>query len=147
MVVAADADAATPQRSVTSTHTSAQGPHALRRCNALAADGARELSAGLAFNRSLRTLDLGDNPLGEGGARTLLEAVRSQETLTALDLSCCALGDGGAEALSVEVAMSPHLRFLSASNNQIGEAGGRALAAAVEARDRHRDGDIDGDCD
>ena len=87
--------------------------------------GAAQLAAGIAQNRTLRTLRLSHNPIGDAGAASLAVGLRRNATLTALALNGADVGAAGAAALGAALAGDggSGLQSLDLQNNAIGEAG------------------------
>ncbi|CAM9552011.1 unnamed protein product, partial [Phaeothamnion confervicola] len=99
---------------------------ALRSCGAGAASAAalaELLSSGSAC--ALTSIDLSCNALGAEGAAAIAAALPANRTLRSLALAANGIGDAGAEALGM--ALSRGLRRLDLAANGIGGAGAAAL--------------------
>lgn len=81
--------------------------------------------------KTLKTLDLRENPFGDEGARILASSsgLRGLETLV---LGHCNIGSSGAEALAAS-SFYPNLKILALWHNPIDDVGARALAAWLDS--------------
>lgn len=96
--------------------------------------GTQSLFAALRVRRSLPSLDLSGNDLGQhvGAIEVLASAVAQGSGLQVLDLSSNSLGDTEVELLSGALeAAGCSLRELRLERNAVGENGGERLAAAI----------------
>jgi len=96
--------------------------------------GVQVLANMLRCNRTLKTLDLYDNPgIGDEGSKELARELtpRHNSSLTSLNLGSTLLGDIGTVAIAASLQHNKHLRRLDLSFNCVGDVGTRALAAAL----------------
>merc|ERR1711991_1826 len=98
-----------------------------------------ESLATLNLLRSLTTLNLEDNPIGDEGMRHLSEALQAQpqafQSLTTLNLRSNQIGDEGMRHLSEALQAQPQafqsLTTLNLQDNPIGAEGMRHLSEAL----------------
>eukprot|EP00049_Salpingoeca_infusionum_P015296 m.295310 g.295310 ORF g.295310 m.295310 type:complete len:467 (+) comp15853_c2_seq7:231-1631(+) len=100
--------------------------------NSIRLDGTCLLAKGLAVNKTLRTLYLRYNGLGDKGAHVLGTALTKNNTLTTLKLSANEIGDKGAVSLWKSLANNQSLTKLQLRNNQIGPDGAQGLDAMLK---------------
>lgn len=85
-------------------------------------------------SRSLRSLKLLHNAVGNSGARALSEALRNNRCLTFLSLASNGIGSVGGRALAAVVGHSGSaLAYLDVGDNPLGEDASRQLVAAAMA--------------
>jgi hypothetical protein len=101
------------------------------RENLVGDEAAHVLTRGLLGNGTLLTLDLSHNRIGDAGARRLARALAAHPTLAHVDLSHNSIGEAGARALAEAVAANPGLRSLDLGLNPLGDAGAAAVLAAA----------------
>ena len=113
------------------------GPAACRSIGKGLLDSANKAKAEPTQRRSLRSLYLGSNRVGDAGAAALAAALRtapqsSEPLLEVLDLSTCDISDAGCEALALAIRDNPGcVRTLDLSNNRITDDGCVSLALAA----------------
>ncbi|TYZ64374.1 hypothetical protein PybrP1_009054 [[Pythium] brassicae (nom. inval.)] len=93
-----------------------------RQCEAtlrLSAVGARALCKTLAFNHSLRALNLSRNGLDDMAGRCLALMLRRNTSLSRLELESNALGPATAKALADALVVNASLQFLSLESNPL----------------------------
>eukprot|EP00811_Abedinium_folium_P011477 NODE_20627_length_789_cov_6.936556.p2 GENE.NODE_20627_length_789_cov_6.936556~~NODE_20627_length_789_cov_6.936556.p2 ORF type:complete len:138 (-),score=24.77 NODE_20627_length_789_cov_6.936556:13-426(-) len=86
----------------------------------------------LDHNRTLTSLFLSRNEIGDAGAQALAKALRSNNHLEYLSLSGNEIGDAGAQALAAMLHQNRTLKDLCLYSNEIGDAGTQALSKAKE---------------
>merc|ERR1719499_2025718 len=77
--------------------------------------GARLLATALKDNKTVRTLSLKCNQIGDLGAKALAEVIETT-AIQVLDLSCCDIGTAGWTALCVKLSGNEHIIDLSLAN-------------------------------
>ena len=113
------------------------GPAACRSIGKGLLDSANKAKTEPTQRRSLRSLHLGSNRVGDAGAAALAAALRtapqsSEPLLEVLDLSTCDISDAGCEALALAIRDNPGcVRTLDLSNNRITDDGCVSLALAA----------------
>ena len=113
------------------------GPAACRSIGKGLLDSAIKSKTEPTQRRSLRSLHLGSNRVGDAGAAALAAALRtapqsSEPLLEVLDLSTCDISDAGCEALALAIRDNPGcVRTLDLSNNRITDDGCVSLALAA----------------
>ena len=100
--------------------------------NRIGDDGATALGECLKYNKSLTTLDLSDNRIGDDGAAALGECLKYNKSLTTLDLSDNGIGDDGAAALGECLKYNKSLTTLDLNYNEIGDDGAAALGECLK---------------
>jgi Ran GTPase-activating protein (RanGAP) involved in mRNA processing and transport len=93
--------------------------------------GASALADALTVNRSLRSLNLDDNPLGEKGIRPLADALTYNSSLRCLSVNYTECEDGGAAAFAHALAHGSSIIELDLGNCDITNTGAIALARGV----------------
>ncbi len=91
------------------------------------------LGEALAENKTLVSLHLDGNKLGDTGAAVVAEALKKNATLTYLNMSDASIGDAGALALADALKQNSALKMLILNFNEFGDAGAAALAEALKA--------------
>lgn len=87
------------------------------------------LAAGISRTRSLTTLVLADNDIGNEGAEALANVLAlGDSSIRVLDLEGCGVGHDGVVALSNALAQDTSLSELTLSNNLVCDEGAAALA-------------------
>ncbi|GBG35164.1 Leucine-rich repeat serine/threonine-protein kinase 1, partial [Hondaea fermentalgiana] len=81
--------------------------------NAIGDDGANEIAKALAANNSLQSLNLSENQIGPHGVEDMADALVENSTLEELDLTGCRIGNEGAEALAVALESNDILQELA----------------------------------
>uniref|UniRef100_G1TTF6 NLR family CARD domain containing 3 n=1 Tax=Oryctolagus cuniculus TaxID=9986 RepID=G1TTF6_RABIT len=100
--------------------------------NFIQAGAARALGRALQLNRSLTSLDLQENAIGDEGASAVAGSLKVNTALTALYLQVASIGTRGAQALGEALAVNRTLEILDLRGNAIGVAGAKALAKALK---------------
>ena len=102
--------------------------------NGFEVEGARSLARFMKANgsKSLTTLVLAGNPIGDEAVVALVDGIRGNESLRGLNLSYCGISDDGAIALASLLQHGSHLETLGLYGNEIEEAGLIALAIALK---------------
>jgi len=62
--------------------------------------GAFAIAEAIAQSKSLTTVDLSDNRIGDVGAIAIAEAIRQSQLLVSVDLACNLIGANGAAAIA-----------------------------------------------
>mgnify|MGYP006122639019 FL=1 len=102
--------------------------------NGIGPAGAAFTSVSLCRNSTLRSLNLGDNAIGDDGVTALaLHVLQRNTTLEVLNLHSNAIGDRGLSALASTLKSTSTLRHLDLSRNLITIEGAAALARAFVA--------------
>jgi len=100
-------------------------------CDAEGVEG--EFCAGLAKNKSVKSLCLAGCRLGDKGAAALSDGpLKSHPTLEHLSLQYNRLEEGAAKSLCAALATNQALRFIELSGNSLGPEGAAALVDAVK---------------
>ena len=94
--------------------------------------GAAALGECLKYNKSLTTLNLGFNEIGDEGAAALGECLKYNKSLTTLDLNCTKIGDDGAAALGECLKYNKSLTTLYLNRTKIGDCGAAALGECLK---------------
>eukprot|EP00747_Dinoflagellata_sp_TGD_P092328 gnl/TRDRNA2_/TRDRNA2_165377_c0_seq1.p1 gnl/TRDRNA2_/TRDRNA2_165377_c0~~gnl/TRDRNA2_/TRDRNA2_165377_c0_seq1.p1 ORF type:complete len:200 (+),score=22.84 gnl/TRDRNA2_/TRDRNA2_165377_c0_seq1:368-967(+) len=94
--------------------------------------GAERLEAALGLNRTVTTLDLSRNELGDAGAERIAAALECNSTLTSVNLSQNGIGDHGAECIAAALERNNTLTTVFLRSNPIGQKGAERIAAALE---------------
>ena len=101
----------------------------LSSCGDIGPVGAQHLAQALCVNTSVKTLDLGHNPLGDEGAKALAEMLGGNgaessgtvnTTLEHVDLSSCSIGPVGAQHLAQALCVNTSVKTLKLSHNPLG---------------------------
>ena len=102
--------------------------------NDFAVEGARTLGRFLKSgqNKTLSSLNLGFNRLGDEGVVALVDGLKSNGSLRKLFIGDCNISDDGAIALASLLEHGSHLKDLFLQGNGIGEAGLMAVANALK---------------
>ena len=79
----------------------------------ITSEGAVQLSAVLAINKSLTELQLKENPIGDIGAASIGDAIKSNAVLEVLDICNCDISSEGAVQLSAGLAVNKSLTILT----------------------------------
>lgn len=93
----------------------------------------------LAYNRTLRVLDVCDNNIGSLGAKQIANALRVNRSLQELYIDHCKLGDDGAKHLAGALMDNKTLRVMHLNQNGIGDAGAQSIAASLVINQSLRD--------
>ena len=94
--------------------------------------GAVALGECLKYNKSLTTLNLSSNEIGDGGAAALGECLKYNKSLTTLDLNRTKIGDDGAAALGECLKCNKSLTTLYLNRTKIGDYGAAALCKCLK---------------
>ncbi len=100
--------------------------------NGIGEAGALELAKGLAGSYAILKIHVNANPFGPCGTAALLDALAtvSTEPMDKIDFSECRAGDHGAEAVG-RLIMRRGCRFVSLCNNSIKVRGAKAIADSI----------------
>ena len=98
----------------------------------ITSEGAVQLSAGLAVNKSLTRLGLFGNPIGDIGAASIGDAIKSNAVLEYLKISGCEITSEGAVQLSAGLAVNKSLTKLKLWRNPIGDIGAASIGDAIK---------------
>nr|XP_032835873.1 NLR family CARD domain-containing protein 3-like [Petromyzon marinus] len=84
--------------------------------------------------RSLKTLVLNENEIGDGGAKALAEALKERRggCLEVLRLECCSLTEVSGSSLRDIVRVCERLRVLGLEDNELGDHGVTVLAEGIK---------------
>ncbi|WP_425363971.1 hypothetical protein [Candidatus Tisiphia endosymbiont of Hybos culiciformis] len=94
--------------------------------------GAKDLAKPLKDNKSITTLDLSNNQIGAAEAKDLAEALKINQSITTLNLGGNQIGAAGAKDLAEALKVNKSITNLSLNSNQIGAAGAKDLAEALK---------------
>jgi len=94
-------------------------------------ESAISLAKALPHCRSLESLDLQINAIGDRGATAVAEALQHCGSVRHLHLNANEIGDEGAKALAKMMPRCPLLNSMRLKYNRIGDAGAKALAKAI----------------
>lgn len=101
--------------------------------NNLDADGARQLGTLLRAETSvLERLNVENNPMGSEGARYVAEALAVNGALTSLSLRGCRVGDEGAQSVAQALRTNSGLKYLGLGVNPISDVGIVALMEGLQ---------------
>ncbi|KAF9945675.1 hypothetical protein BGZ72_001106, partial [Mortierella alpina] len=75
----------------------------------------------MVYARTLMTLELPDNSIGNEGVKALAEALKTNSTLTTLDLGHNSIGDDGVKTLAEALKTNKTLTNLDLGHNSIGD--------------------------
>ena len=100
-------------------------------CNSLI-DVAAALAESLKYNKSLTTLNLNHNEIGDCGAAALGECLKYNKSLTTLYLNRTKIGDEGATALGECLKHNKSLTTLDLNRTKIGDDGAAALGECLK---------------
>ena len=95
------------------------------------AGGAVMVGEMLQGNRTLTSIDLSINSLGEVGGAAIGAALTGNTTLTSIDLSINNLGEVGGAAIGAALTGNTTLTSIDLSMNKLGEVAGATLAEAL----------------
>ena len=84
---------------------------------------AKDVSRMLTVNRSLTSLDISGDPIGDDGVTHLAEALKQNKTLQKLDISHCGITDAGVAPLAEALQVNSSLRWLNVQGNELTENG------------------------
>ena len=94
-------------------------------------DGALQLAAGLTNNKSLESIYLSDNPIGDDGAAAVGKAITNNVVLRILDMCNCKITSKGFSKLASSLSNNTKLQTLSISGNQAGIEGASAVGKMI----------------
>ena len=112
----------------------------------ITSEGAVQLSACLAVNKSLTELELCDNPIGDIGAASIGDAIKTNAVLDYLDINDCEITSEGAVQLSAGLAINKSFTRLELWGNPIGDIGAASIGDAIKTNAVLEHLDID-DCE
>jgi hypothetical protein len=96
------------------------------------ASGINAISNMLPMNKSLQTLNLGGNTIGNEGLITLVTALRSNRTLKTLDIQYNRIGNDGVLFFANELKYNIALKKLVIHDNEFDDMGALSLYKAME---------------
>ena len=98
----------------------------------ITSEGAVQLSAGLAVNKSITKLELYSNPIGDIGAASVGDAIKTNAVLNYLHISYCDISSEGAVQLSAGLAVNKSLTRLELMWNPIGDIGAASIGDVIK---------------
>ena len=98
----------------------------------ITSEGAVQLSAGLAVNKSLTRLELWRNPIGDIGAACIGNTIKTNAVLEHLEICDCEITSEGAVQLSAGLAVNKSLTRLELWRNPIGDIGAASIGDAIK---------------
>ena len=98
----------------------------------ITSEGAVQLSAGLAVNKSITKLQLRKNPIGDIGAASIGDAIKTNAVLEHLHMNHCEIASEGAVQLSAGLAINKSLTRLKLWCNPIGDIGAASIGDAIK---------------
>ena len=98
----------------------------------ITSEGAVQLSAGLAVNKSITKLELYSNPIGDIGAASIGDAINTNAVLNYLHISDCDISSEGAVQLSAGLAVNKSLTRLELMWNPIGDIGAASIGDVIK---------------
>jgi Ran GTPase-activating protein (RanGAP) involved in mRNA processing and transport len=101
-------------------------------------DMVKDVSRMLAVNRSLTSLDISGNSIGDDGVTHLAEALKQNKTLEKINISYCDITDVGVTHLAEALKQNKSLKWLDISNCHITDAGVSLLAEALQVNNSLR---------
>ena len=93
-------------------------------------EGAVHLGTGLI--KSLTTLDISGNPIGDIGAAALGDMIRSNTVLTSLSMGQCGITSEGCVQLAAGLMENITIQTLWLNGNHVGVEGARAISEVIE---------------
>lgn len=92
-----------------------------------------DLACMITTTKHLKSLDLGNNALGDKGVITLCEGLKqSSSSLRRLGLGACELTSNCCESLSLAISCNPHLNSLNLMKNDFSTSGKLKLCSAFQ---------------
>ena len=98
----------------------------------ITSEGAVQLSAGLAVNKSLTRLELKENPIGDIGAASIGNTIKTNAVLEHLEIGDCEITSEGAVQLSAGLAVNKSLTSLGLWGNPIGDIGAASICDVIK---------------
>ena len=98
----------------------------------ITSEGAVQLSAGLAVNKSLIRLKLNMNPIGDIGAASIGDAIKTNAVLEHLDIAHCEMTSQGCIHIAAALSENSTLLELEMEGNAIGVEGAKAMSEMFE---------------
>ena len=98
----------------------------------ITSEGAVQLSAGLAVNKSLTNFRLYANPIGDIGAASIGDAIKTNAVLEHLYIDDCEITSEGAVQLSAGLAVNKSLTNFSLDMNPIGDIGAASIGDVIK---------------
>ena len=98
----------------------------------ISSEGAVQLSAGLAVNKSITKLKLYWNPIGDIGAASIGDAIKTNAVLNYLRISDCDISSEGAVQLSAGLAVNKSITKLKLYSNPIGDIGAASIGDVIK---------------
>merc|ERR1712000_264773 len=88
---------------------------------------------GLKVNKTLTSINLRYNKIGDAGAEKIAEALKVNKTLTSINLRDNKIGDAGAEKIAEALKVNKTLTSLNLRENGIGSLVKKKIAEMLEA--------------
>ena len=98
----------------------------------ITSEGAVQLSAGLAINKSLTKLELRGDPIGDIGAASIGDVIKNKAVLEDLNIRNCEITSEGAVQLSAGLAVNKSITKLLLYSNPIGDIGAVSIGDAIK---------------
>jgi hypothetical protein len=100
--------------------------------NSIGDEGCEHLGTFLAKNRTVTNLDISSNFIAVNGSMALAEGMKSNSTLSTLNLRNNSIGNKGCTSFSVMLKANTALRFLDLGNNYVVTEGCAGIAEALK---------------
>ena len=101
------------------------------RSNEIGDVGAKYLGEGIGKSKSLRSIDLEFNKIGSEGAKYLGEGISKSQSLQSINLGSNKIGAEGAKYLGEGIAKSQSLQSIGLQYNKIGSEGAKYLGEGI----------------
>ena len=98
----------------------------------ITSEGAVQLSAGLAVNKSITKLQLYVNPIGDIGAASIGDAIKTNAVLEHLHISHCEITSQGCMLIAAALSENSTLLRLEMEGNAVGVEGAKAMSEMLE---------------
>ena len=110
----------------------------------ITSEGAVQLSAGLAINKSLTKLKISENPIGDIGAASIVDAIKTNAVLE-LNISDCEITSQGCIHICAALSENSTLLIMKMDGNAIGVEGAKAMSEMLEKNTSLKELDLIGD--